>query len=99
MAVSKLQPRHRCNHGITAHCAHKTPALAGMLLLHDALFVTTNAVSPAQSARSRKPVVDWVRSWTAGQVQGWLRANGLAHLAAAFANIAGKVRRVHHRCD
>ena len=58
------------------------------------LSLMTDAVSPAQSARSRKPVVDWVRSWTAGQVQGWLRANGLAHLAPAFASITGKVRQV-----
>ena len=45
----------------------------------------------AQSARSRKPVVEWVRTWKTGDVQGWLRASGLAHQAPAFANISGKV--------
>ena len=45
----------------------------------------------AQSARSRKPVVDWVRTWKTSEVQGWLRASGLPHLAPVFASISGKV--------
>ncbi len=41
---------------------------------------------------SRQPVVDWVRKWSAADVQGWLRASRLAHLAPAFAGVDGEVR-------
>ena len=75
------------------HPAHGRIPLAGMVSSASSAVITTNAVPAAQSARSRKPVVDWVRGWTGGQVQGWLRATGLARLAPAFADITGKVRR------
>ena len=49
-------------------------------------------VAATQSARSRQPVVDWVRKWSAADVQGWLRASRLGHLAPAFAGVDGEVR-------